>query len=204
MRRRLPVVIVALLGMLLPLGPTGRAAAEVLPGAIVAYGTLSAPGLTIIPSGTVPDLSQWQTWPGRSWQIQAGTCVSYRPYFSTYTLGNPPSPLCGLSLSGFMAGWCDLSKAQGSGGYWTTGWTSQGGTITSFHWTGIGNTLAVTGEIETYEWDELPLNGYLRGTLSGTVTLLKGTGGATLDPCADPNGLQSPIPVLIELQYVLQ
>lgn len=204
--------VMVLLGLLS--GSTPATALTPTTGTIVALGEFRAPGLTTSPTGTTPDLASWWTWPSRGWELRSavypdytGTCWSHRPPSSkdNYNL-NQNMPLgCGMIVSGSMWGWCDLSKGQGNGG-WGNGYI--GSEITSFRWSGAGNTLVVTGEMQSWTYNQLGIltgsyGGEVRGTFVAHVTFLNGAGGV-LDGCSSPGGLPSPLQVLIELEYALQ
>lgn len=207
-------LLLAVAVSLVALVPTPARALTQTTGTIIAYGELTATGLTSIPVGVVPDPAQWLSWPARGWQLDvntypnySGTCVAYRPPSTHDDNARIPST-CALAVSGSMFGWCEMSKGIGGGGYGsTTG--SESASFNSFRWSGAGATLAVTGEMTTSLWPTYlgytvfgKYGSYARGTFAGTMTLLR---EASTPPvgCLDPNGLQSSIPVVLELQYAL-
>ena len=201
------LALVGLIGTLPVVSVQEASALTPTTGSIVAYGMLSAPGLTTSPTGTTPDVTQWDTWPSRSWQLYSDDwsdhfCVSYRPDSTKDFFGRSPG-ICSLYVAGSMYGWCDLSKGIGSpvyygyDGYYSS-WYYDGADFSSFRWTGAGSTLVVSADMRS--WGS---TGEVGGSLVGTVTLLE-TGTSFIDLCTDPDGIQSPIPVLINFEYVLQ
>lgn len=198
-------VLVVWIAGLLP--QTQARAVTATTGTIVAYGTFTAYGLTTSPLGTTP--LDWATGPYRNWSLDSyptvltpsGPCVTYRPG-STKDMPRTPFP-CTMQLRGEITGWCDLSKGVGYGSYTAPGSKYEWGNFRQLHWSGAGRTLAVTGEMEAYASGPVR-PGLMAGTVVGTVTLLDGTGWTLLDLCTDPDGVQTPIPVLVELEYVLQ
>jgi hypothetical protein len=206
-------LVVQLLVSLVVAAPRPASADTQTTGTIIVQADLTVQGLTTMPVGTVPDLTQFWTWPSRGWQLSAntywnpsGTCVAYRPPSTADDSPRIPS-LCAFAVSGGVWGWCDLSKGAGSGGYGS--YTQpESASINSFRWTGSGATLAVTGEMTSSLWPSSLANtvfgkvgSQARGTFTGTMTLLHGAATPSLG-CFDPNGLQS-IPVVLELEYVL-
>lgn len=207
------LVVLVLLGVMSMWSPLHADGWTPTTGGLLMLGEFSAEGLTTSPPGATS--LDPAAWPARAWQITSrpttpatGPCVAFRQGTTwnqtIFGLRLPNANLCDFSASGGMQGWCDLSKGQGSGSYYAPGLaTPDWGTITSFRWTGAGDSLAVTGVMESENFD---IGGPYRvsGTFVGTITLLHGTGSPPLDLCIDPDGVQSPIPVLITLNYVLQ
>lgn len=205
----LRTALLGVIGVFLPAVPMQEAVALTpTTGSIVAYGELFAPGLTTSPLGATPDPAQWYTWPTHSWQLYSNGwgphfCMSYRPDSTKDLVGRAPA-ICSLYAAGVVYGWCDLSRGVGTPGYYgydgsySSGAYSDFGGFKAFRWTGTGATLTVSADMEA--WGN---SGEFGGTMVGTITLL-GTGNALLDLCADPDGIQSPIPVLINFEYVLQ
>lgn len=183
-------------------GAPNASATTPVTGTVVGEGVFTAYGLTTVPAGTTPDLSNWTSWPGRSWELRSttrvGPCVSNRPpsTHDSYLY----SPIgCSFGASGSMAGWCDLSKGQGNGGY---GSPSGSGEFVSVRFSGVGTTLTVTGQIRSYFYDYTNGNEEAGGTFTGRITFL-GTQSLPVGQCHTPTGLQGPVPVLVEFDYVL-